>query len=79
MPRYQFHMKSKQSEIQDESGRVLESTWDAYLRAQEIIRKCLRYLDLEDDEQWVINICNDAGEAEIVVLFPRRRLQVAAA
>ena len=71
MPRYHFHMKSKQSKIPDDSGQVLNSTWEAYLRAKEIVRKCIQYVDL-DDEQWIINIANDAGEAEVVVMFPKR-------
>jgi hypothetical protein len=72
MPRYHFHMKSKCNRIVDDKGQNLNSSWEAYLRAQEIVRKCLDYLGQEDDnERWLIKICNDAGEAELFVLFPR--------
>lgn len=71
MPRYYFHMRSKNDKVQDELGQVLDSTWDAYLRAREIIQKFIQYVDLEDTEQWVIRVNNDADEVELVVLFPK--------
>jgi Domain of unknown function (DUF6894) len=71
LPRYYFHMKSKQSNIQDETGKVLASTWEAYVRARDIIRKCLQHCDIKEDEQWMIKVCNEAGHAELVVLFPK--------
>ena len=71
LPRYYFHMKSKQSNIQDETGKVLASTWEAYARARDIIRKCLQHCDIQEDEQWMIKVCNEAGHAELVVLFPK--------
>ena len=64
-------MKSKQGNIQDETGQVFGSTWEAYVRARDIIRKCLQYTDIQEDERWMIKVCNDAGDAELVVLFPR--------
>jgi hypothetical protein len=70
VPRYHFNMKSKENKIPDDSGQVLDSTWHAYLRAQEIIRQCIKYTDIQEGEQWMIGITNDVGEAEIVVLFP---------
>jgi len=74
LPRYYFHMKSKQRYIQDETGKMFGSTGEAYVRAREIIRKCLQYTDIQEDEQWMIKVCNDAGDAEFVVLFPRPSL-----
>jgi Domain of unknown function (DUF6894) len=70
VPRYYFHMKSKQGNIQDETGQVLGSPWEAYIRARNIIRQCLQYTDIQEEEQWIIKVCNDAGDAELVVLFP---------
>jgi hypothetical protein len=71
VPRYHFNLKSKESKIPDDSGQDLSSTWHAYMRAQEIIRQCIQYTDIQEDEQWMIDITNDVGEAQIVVLFPR--------
>ena len=71
VPRYYFHMKSKHAKIQDDAGQFFGSAWEAYVRAQEIIRQCLRHIDMEDDEHWLIRVCNDADEPELVVLFPR--------
>jgi hypothetical protein len=74
MARYHFHMKSKQIEIQDEIGKIFGSACEAYIRAQEIIRQCLRHLALDDDdEQWMINVCNESDDTELIVLFPRRQ------
>jgi len=74
LPRYYFHIKSKQRNIQDETGQVFGSTWEAYIRARDIIRKCLQYTDIQEDEQWMIKVCNDVGDAKLVVLFPRPSL-----
>jgi hypothetical protein len=71
LPRYYFHAKSKQGNIQDETGQVFGSTWEAYIRARNIIRKFLQYTDIQENEQRMIKVCNDAGDAELVVLFPR--------
>jgi hypothetical protein len=72
VPRYHFNLKCKETKIPDERGQVLNSSWDACIRAQEIISQCLQYTEIEDEEQWLIGITNDVGEAEIVVLFPRQ-------
>jgi len=71
VPRYHFHLKSKENKILDDSGQDLNSSLQAYTRAQEIIRQCIQYTDIQEGEQWMIGITNDVGEAEIVVLFPR--------
>ena len=64
-------MKSKQGNIPDETGKVLGSAWEAYVRARDIIRKYLQYTDIQEDERWMIKVCNDAGDAELVVFFRR--------
>jgi hypothetical protein len=79
VPRYHFNLKSKENKIPDDSGQELSSSWHAVLRAQEIIRQCMKYTDIQDGEQWMIGITNDAGEAEIVVLFPRAKQEPARA
>ena len=71
VPRYHFNLKSKENKIPDDSGQDLSSSWHAYMRAQEIIRQCIQYTDIQEGEQWMVGITNDVGEAEIVVLFPR--------
>jgi hypothetical protein len=74
MPRYFFHIRSEETEIADDNGKVLPSAWDAYFHAQRQIIKTLQYLDETDEEErWSVRISNDAGETEIIVLFPFRR------
>ena len=65
-------MKSKNARIRDDIGQDLHSTKEAFVKAQKIIDQCLRHVSIDDDEQWIINVCSDAGDPELVVLFPRR-------
>lgn len=74
MPRYFFHIKSKEIEIPDEDGTVLPCTWDAYFHAQRLIRQSAKYLqDADYEEPWAIRICNGEDRSEIIALFPYRR------
>jgi hypothetical protein len=63
-------MKSKNARIEDDIGQNLPSTKEAFIKARKIIDQCLRHVSI-DDEQWMINVCNEAGDPELVVLFPR--------
>ena len=73
MVRYYFHMKSKHYELLDEKGKVLGGAWEAYVHAQAIIQKCQYDLWPRDDQdQWMIEICDDSGSAELIIRFPRQ-------
>lgn len=74
MPRYFFHIKSKEIEIPDEDGTVLACAWDAFFHARRLIHQSGKYLQDDDyEEPWAVRICNGDDKSEIIALFPFRR------
>jgi hypothetical protein len=79
MPRFYFHLKSKDSDIPDDSGKELSSLNDAYDHARKLIEKIWLYAGHEDSEEWNVIISNDEFNASLVVpisfsyLFSERR------
>jgi len=67
MPRFYFHLKSKDSHIPDDSGKELSSLNDAYEHARKLIEKILRYTGHEDSEEWNVIISNDDFSASLIV------------
>jgi hypothetical protein len=73
VPRYFFHMKSKDTRIADHNGKELTCIQAAHMHAQQLIRKTVLYLQPNDSpEGWSIDICDAEGSSELVVLFPPR-------
>jgi hypothetical protein len=83
MPRFYFHLKSKDSDIPDDSGKELSSLNDAYDHARKLIEKIWLYTGHEDSEEWNVIISNDEFNASLVVpisfsyLFSERRKRAA--
>jgi hypothetical protein len=80
MPRFYFHLTSKDSRIPDESGKELNTLNDAYVYARNLIDKILFHVGYDDAEAWKVIISNDSYEAQMIVPFPmsyshRARLQ----
>ena len=69
MPRFYFHLKSKDSDIPDDSGRELASLNDAYDHARKLIEKIWLYTGHEDSEEWNVIISNDEFNAALIVPF----------
>jgi hypothetical protein len=67
MPRFYFHLTSKDSRIPDESGKELNTLNDAYVYARNLI---LFHVGYDDAEAWKVIISNDSYEAQMVVPFP---------
>lgn len=70
MPRFYFHLKSKDSRIPDDSGKELNSLNDAYDHACKLIEKIWLYTDHDDSEEWNIIISNDEFNASLIVPIP---------
>ena len=70
MPRFYFHLTSKDSRIPDESGKALNTLNDAYVYARNLIDKILFHVGYDDAEAWKVIISNDSYEAQMVVPFP---------
>jgi hypothetical protein len=79
MPRFYFHLKSRDSDIPDDSGKELRSLNDAYDHARKLIEKIWLYIGHDDSEEWNVIICNDEFNASLIVpisfcyLFSERR------
>jgi Domain of unknown function (DUF6894) len=79
MPRFYFHLKSKDSDIPDDSGKELRSLNDAYDHARKLIEKIWLHIGHEDSEEWNVIISNDEFNASLIVpmsfsyLFSKRR------
>jgi hypothetical protein len=70
MPRFYFHLTSKDSRIPDESGKELNTLNDAYVYARNLIDKILFHAGYDDAEAWKVVISNDSYEAQMIVPFP---------
>jgi hypothetical protein len=70
MPRFYFHLTSKDSRIPDERGKELNTLNDAYVYARNLIDKILFHVGYDDAGAWKVIISNDSYEAQMIVPFP---------
>jgi hypothetical protein len=70
MPRFYFHLTSKESRIPDDSGNEFDTLNDAYEHARKLIDKILFYAGFDDANEWKVIISNDQNDAQIIVPFP---------
>ncbi len=69
MPRFYFHLASKDSHIPDDFGKELDALHDAYMHARKLIEKILFRVGHDDAEEWKVVILNDAHDAQMIVPF----------
>jgi hypothetical protein len=70
MPRFYFHLTSKDSHIPDDAGKELDSLNDAYEHAWSLIYKILFHIGDDDAKRWKVVISNEEHDAQIIVPFP---------
>jgi hypothetical protein len=70
MPRFYFHLASKDSHTPDDNGKELATLNDAYEHARNLIDKILFHVGSDDAKAWKIVISNDENDARIIVPFP---------
>ncbi len=70
MPRFYFHLASKDSDISDDCGKELASTNDAYMHARKLVDQILLHVGYDDAENWRVIISNDENDAQMIVSFP---------
>ncbi len=70
MPRFYFHLTSKDSRISDERGKELSSLIDAYDHARRLVEKIWLYTSHEDTEEWNVTVSNDDFDALLIVPIP---------
>jgi hypothetical protein len=70
MPRFYFHLTSKDSRISDDSGKELSSLNDAHEYARKLVEKIWLYTSHEDTEEWNVTVSNDDFDALLIVPIP---------
>jgi hypothetical protein len=70
MPRFYFHLTSKEGRILDDIGNELDTLNDAHDRARKLIDKILFHVGHDDAGEWKVVISNDRHAAQIIVPFP---------
>jgi hypothetical protein len=70
MPRFYFHLTSKDGHIPDDAGKELDSLNDAYEHAWTLIYKILFHVGNDDAKAWKVVISNEEHDAQIIVPFP---------
>jgi hypothetical protein len=69
MPRFYFHLSSKDDHIPDDSGKELATLNDAYEHARKLIHNILFHVGHDDAEAWKVVILNDEHDAQMIVPF----------
>jgi Domain of unknown function (DUF6894) len=65
MPRFYFHLTSKDSHIPDDAGKELDSLNDAYEHAWPLIYKILFHVGDDAAKAWKVVITNEEHDAQI--------------
>ena len=69
MPRYLFHLVSKQRVVRDYDGAILEGLKAAHLDALRLVRETRPVLGEDDRRQWRIEIADERQSTLLTVLF----------
>jgi hypothetical protein len=69
MPRFYFHLTSKENNIRDDSGKKLDTLTDAYEHARALIDKIVSHVGHDDADVWKVVISNDEDSAQMIVPF----------
>ena len=54
MPRFYFHLTSKENKIRDDSGKVLDTLTDAHKHARALIDKILFHVGYDNADSWKV-------------------------
>jgi hypothetical protein len=69
VPRFYFHLRSRENHIPDDSGKELDNLNDAYAHARQLIDKILFHVGHDDTDLWKVVISNDEHDAQMIVPF----------
>jgi hypothetical protein len=79
MPRFYFHLASRDSHIPDDFGKELDTLHDAYMHARKLIDKILFRVGHDDAEAWKVVILNDEHDAQMIIPFSVSHMSVPSA
>jgi len=69
MPRFYFHLKSKEARIPDDSGKDFDTLNDACKHGLKLIDKILLHVGYDDANEWKVIVLNDQDDVELVIPF----------
>jgi hypothetical protein len=69
MPRYYFHLTSKDSRLPDDDGKELASLNDAYEYGRKLIYQIMLHVGCEDAEAWNVIISSSEDGNQIIMPF----------
>ena len=69
MPRFYFHLMSKESRIPDDRGKKVDSLNDAYEHGRKLIDKILFHVGHDDNLEWKVIVSNDEDDAQLIIPF----------
>jgi len=62
MPRFYFHLKSKEAAIPDDSGKDFDILNDVYKHGLKPIDKILLHVGYDDANEWKVIVLNDQDD-----------------
>ena len=77
MPRFYFHLKSKESCISDNNGKDFATLDEAYEHARNLIDKILLHVGYEDANEWKVIVSNDEDDTQLIIPFAASNLVAA--
>jgi hypothetical protein len=69
MPRFYFHLMSKESRIPDDKGKNFDSLNDAHEHGRKLIDKILFHVGQDDALEWKVIVSNDEDDAQLIIPF----------
>jgi hypothetical protein len=69
MPRFYFHLRSKQSRIPDDKGKSLDTLNEAYEHGRKLVDKILQHVGYDDANEWKVIVSNNEDGVQLVIPF----------
>jgi len=69
MPRFYFHLMSKESRFPDDKGKNFDSLNDAHEHGRKLIDKILFHVGHDDALEWKVIVSNDEDDAQLIIPF----------
>jgi uncharacterized protein DUF6894 len=69
MPRFYFHLMSKESRIPDERGKNFDTLNDAHEHGRKLIDKILLHVGYDDAEEWKVIVSSDEDDTQLIIPF----------
>jgi hypothetical protein len=69
MPRFYFHLKSKENRIRDDNGKDFATLDDAYEHGRNLIDKILLHVGYQDANEWKVIVSNDEDDTQLIIPF----------